>query len=383
MERGQTENTAGRRRLTVILLLIAAAFAVSASIYFLQDINRGDVRDAGGGGARVPATANPGSSIPVSAVGITVSAMEANSSASNMGFVLEAGEYVYCADFMNPGLTMQPVGDGEGRTLDPDPCYYIGMAGGLIYYYVPGDPASSYGEIRRMAPDGTGREVFAEAPGILSSMHAGEERIYFSVSEPEEAAGLYGIPPGEAGAVAVKITDGAVGMVNAGSGRVFFRRTDMATGGAVVMSASPDGADARVVCESPDGGGINFYIVSEDGHIYFSDSGRRLYRADASGSGEKIILEADADVGAFSLSDGKLYVVTIRPSGDESAPWHERVTEYSPDGKKAGVVADGLMNGTPVGIAGGNVYYFVPGRAGGDSAILQKTEIDETGEEVH
>jgi hypothetical protein len=374
MERRQTgENTVGKRRQTLIFLLIAAAFAVSASIYILQGINKGDAQDTDGGDAR--STAPAGS-------GITVSAAETNSSASNMGFVLEAGEYVYCADFVSPGLTMQPVGGGESRTLDPDPCYYIGVSGGHLYYYVPGDPASSHGAIRRMDPDGANREMFAEAPGTLSSMHAGGEMIYFSVSEPEDASGLYGIPPGEADAVAVKITAGAVGMVNAGDGRVFFRRTDMATGGAVVMSALPDGSDARVVCESPDGGGINFYIVS-DGYIYFSDSGRRLYRADSSGSGEKTILEADADVGAFSLSDGRLYVVTIQLSGDEASSWQERVTEYTVDGKKAGIVADGLIVGTPVGIAGGNVYHFVPGEAGKDSAHLQKTEIDETGEEVY
>jgi dipeptidyl aminopeptidase/acylaminoacyl peptidase len=391
MERGRT-GSLNRRKWIIIILLIVAAASVPAAIYFFNETEDEGGKEADVTGperviaddpARPAELEEPAS--PDDAPGSAVAAVQnANGNASNMGFVLEAGEYTYYADFVNSGLTMETKEGAEKKTLDPDPCYYLGMASGHLYYYSPKDTASEYGAVIRMDPEKTSKEAFTKAPGLLSSLCVGEKALYLSVSAPAEAAGLYRVPLGdEDGSVPVaeRVADGAVSMVNAEGGRIFFRKELEASGAAIVMSVSEDGADARVVCGGPGEDRINFYAVS-GGYVYFSDSGRKLYRADLTGTGERELIEADADVSAFNLSGDKLYVVTIHPSEDEQDDWRERVTEYSEGGKKAKVVADGLIAGTPIGISGEDMYCFKPGKDGGKTSLLTKIAIDGAGKEA-
>jgi hypothetical protein len=345
------------RRRRAILIWVAVIAVVAASVlYFLSHRN------------------NYGSSCGgvVSGAAEDGSVRQSNGNASNMSFVVSDGDAVFYTDFARGGLKTRRINTPPVE-LDDLSAYYVGFSGHYVCYYVPsGSGISIYGEIKRVRPDGINRDVVTEAPGVLSSMYTTEEDIFFSVTEPEGAAGVYRVPV--SGGAITKLADGSSDMINVDvdGDSIYFRHTDAASGEASIMRVDADGssAPASVLADATDVAAA--FYVADAGEIYFTDTERKLHRVDETGKVNAVTGLPD-DINAINIADGYIYLGVTERDGDADA-FSESIYRYpvvsmrykDRDGNDA--IVRGLIPGSPIGIAGGKVYFFEPGET--DGAIV-------------
>jgi hypothetical protein len=274
-----------------------------------------------------------------------------------MSFVAPAPGGVFAADIASGGLSYIPGEDGDSTAVDSGSIHYVCASGGYIYYYAsPGDDAGA-GEIRRADADGKEVQKVADAPGALSSMYVSGSSIYCAVQG--EDAGLYEVS--SATGDARKLADGDAGMINAAAGRIFFRLAGQGRTDASIMSVLPDGGDLREVCSTL--GGVNFYSLYGD-HIYFTDNNLALWRTAASGESDADALIEGADISAFNIAGDSVYCVVQKDAGDAAGGYSESLSAFGLDGHHRETIAEGLMPGSPINIAGGRIYYFGKGASG-------------------
>jgi sugar lactone lactonase YvrE len=359
MGREYAEEPGRRRKRTILLLMLAAAIA-AVGIYaaFLHE---------------KPPSSVAGQSSPLPGAHPTASAPNGN--LSNMSFVATDGDDLFHSDPSGGGLRAEAMDGTDKRMLDGRDSFFINAGGGFVYCYVPtGAGLAAFGGIMRVRPDGTGQERLADAPGSLSSMYAGPDAIYLTVSEPEAAAGAYSLAL-SSGAIR-RLTESAAGMLNEEGGRLYFKES--AAGASAIMSMLPDGTDLRTEISAEDAGPINFCTVA-DGHIYFTDTGRDLYRTPPAGGGERAIIEAGADISAFNISGGIVYAAAIDRDGEAEGAFTESIYRYGLDGSGRERIAGGLAPGSPIGIVDGKIYFFAAGSRG--ASTLHRMSMDGTGKE--